>query len=794
LEQAEDRGAAALEGVRVVELGDSISAAFAGRWLAALGAEVILLEPPAGAAWRADPDRLPYLGAGKRSARVDLSRAQDRERVARLFDSARLLLDGSGPGLLAGIDLAPWAAPGRWPALASVSVTPFGDAGPFAQLPTAPLALQALSGMLWHVGEPGRAPLTQWGDQVEQLTGLHTLGAALAALQSGGAVHYDISVQACGASAVGHHTGRSSQMGVQTGRSGQRALWRTYRSADGWAMVCALQRNYARLSEAMGVPEITRASPFLDHDKRMAEEARLAELLAPWFRARTGESIRKLGLAERVPLCPVSSVADVSASEQLAQRGYFASVKQPDGRVVRMPRQLWLSPVHGWRSEPARPLDTDAALLNEAQAAPLRPTAARRVDPQAPLRGVRVLDLGQIWAGPYAATLLADQGADVIKVESPSAWDPNRCGAPPPPGREAQFWNSCAYFHEYSRNKRSLGLDLRTARGRELFGRLVARSDVVIENLRADVLDRLGVGYEWLRAQREDVILVSMAGFGKSGPESVLPGYGPMIESLSGIASLTGYADGQPRMASGYAYGDPVGAVAAACAALVALHVRARSGRGQHVDLAQRDVMAALIGEAFAMQSRGELPAQRGNERPGCAPHGVYPARGSDEWVAIAVLRDPQWEALRGVLGDPAWARAPELARAAGRWERRALLDERIGTWTRERGKHEIFRSCAAAGVPAGPVYKPLELIEDPQLAARGFYEPISHPAVGEWRIHGWDWRPRGAGAATRRPGPDFGGDNREVLRELGLDDAEIAALETEGVVAAQPLNLPSLG
>src|SRR5262249_17187121 len=164
-------------------------------------------------------------------------------------------------------------------------------------------------------------------------------------------------------------------------------------------------------------------------------------------------------------------------------------------------------------------------------------------------------------------------------------------------------------FHEYSRNKRSLGIDLRSARGREVFGRLVASADVVIENLRADVLDRLGVGYDWLRAQRADVILVSMAGFVKSGPESARPGYGPMIEAPAGIGSLTGYGDGQPRMASGYAYGDPVAAIAAACAALTALHVRARTGRGQHVDLAQRDVMAALIGEAFVMDSRGEPPA-----------------------------------------------------------------------------------------------------------------------------------------------------------------------------------------
>jgi crotonobetainyl-CoA:carnitine CoA-transferase CaiB-like acyl-CoA transferase len=793
-----ERAEPALAGVRVVEVGEGVPIAFAGRWLAALGAEVVKIEPPGGDPMRRALDgslasRFVYLGACKRSAVLDLHSAADRARLAALLESADLLLDGAGPGALARLGLAPWTGAARWPHLASVSVTPFGDDGPLAGAPSAPLALQALSGMLWHVGEAGRPPLNQWGDQVEQLAGLHAFAAALAALTAGAPVHYELSVQACGAAVVGHHTARSSQLGAYPGRTSPRSLWRVYRSADGWAIVCALQRNYARLAQAMGVPEIAKASPFLDYQERAAEEARLAARLEAWFGSRTSAAIHRLGLAESVPLCGIASIADVAASEQLALRGYFADVAQPGAGRVRMPRQLWSSDAHGWRAEPAPALDADAALLREAGPRRVRP-GARDVDPHAPLRGVRVLDLGQIWAGPYAAALLADQGADVIKVESPSAWDPNRCGAPPPPGRTESFWNTCAYFHEYSRNKRSLGLDLRTETGKELLARLVARSDVVIENLRADVLDRLGIGYTWLCKHRPDVILVSMAGFGKSGPESLLPGYGPMIESLSGIAHLTGYGDGQPRMASGYAYGDPVAAVAAAAAALAALYLRARTGRGQHVDLAQRDAMAALIGEAFVADSRGDPPQQLGNTRPGCAPHGVYPCAGEDEWVAIAVLRDEEWEALVRVLGEPEWARDPALAHGAGRFERRALLDEQLARWTRARGKHEVFELCLAAGVPAGPVYRSLEMFGDPQLRARGFYEPIAHPAVGEWRIHGWNWRPRGAGACVRRPAPDFGGDNREVLAELGLSAAEITALEAAGVIAIRPQNLPSLG
>jgi len=790
-----------LEGVRVIEIGESVSAAFAGRWLAALGAELIWIEPPGGAAWRRDArggpsSRLAYLGAGKRSAVADLADPEDRERVAKLLESAQLLLDGAGPGVLAGCGLAPWRDPARWPALASVSVTPYGDAGPLAHAPAASLALSAASGMAWFVGEPGQPPLAQWGDQPEHLTGLQAFGASLAALfaaaVAGGRTHYELSIQACAAAFVGHHTGRTSQMGFQPGRSALRSLWRAYPTRDGWATICALARNYPRLAEVTGLAEIAQATPFLDHQKRAAEEKRLREKISGWFAARSAEDVEKLGLAERVPLCRVASIPDVLESEQLHHRGFFASVEQPGIGRLRVPRQIWASAAHGWRSAPAPALDADQGVwLQRAESRAAR--SAPGFDPAAPLRGVRVLDLGQIWAGPYAATLLADQGADVIKVESPSAWDPNRCAAPPPAGREAQYWNTCSYFHEYSRNKRSLALDLRNPRGREILGKLVATADVVMENLRADVLDRLGIGYEFLRAHRPDVILVSMAAFGKSGPESVLPGYGPMIESLAGIASLTGYGDGTPRIASGYAYGDPIAASAGAAAALAALLVRARTGRGQHVDVAQRDAMAVLLGEAFVAASRGEPLAQHGNARAGCAPHGIYRCAGEDHWVAIAVQSDAQWQGLRRVLGDPGWARATELASAQGRVRRQRELDAQLEAWTAERDKLEVWRRCLEHGVPAGPVYKPLELIEDPQLRARDFYERIAHPAVGEWWIHGWSWPPRAAGPCMKRRAPDFGGENREILAELGFDDAEIDALLRDGVIAAVPQNLPSL-
>jgi crotonobetainyl-CoA:carnitine CoA-transferase CaiB-like acyl-CoA transferase len=523
------------------------------------------------------------------------------------------------------------------------------------------------------------------------------------------------------------------------------------------------------------------------------DEATLGPLLRAWFRARTCNEIEEIGRREGVPLSAVRSLPEVAASAQLGHREFFARVPGEGSRAALAPGRLWRSDAHTWLCAPAPAPGKDA----RREAAPRRPAApASRAPRGTLLDGVRVLDLGQVWAGPYAAMLLADQGADGIKLESPKRWDPNRCAIPPGPGREREWWNTCAYFQEYDRNKRSLGLDFAHPRGREVLAALVRRVDIVIENYRAGVLGRLGIGYDCLRAQREDVILVSMAAFGQTAPDRARPGYGPVMEQLSGLASLTGWGNGRPQLTTGYAYGDPVAAAAAAAAALAALLQRRRTGRGQHTDLAQFEVLVAMIGEAFVEWSRsGQAPQQQGNGRAGCAPHGAYPCAGNDEWVAIAVETDAEWRCLRRAMADPEWARETSLDTAEVRWLHRAELDQRLAAWTRLHAKGEIARRCLAEGVPAAPMNRTdHELLEDAQLRSRGFYERVAHPAGGEWTMHGWEWRPAGAGPCVRRLAPDFGADNTAILRELaGLSDRQIAALAAEGVIASTPIGVPAL-
>ncbi len=724
-----------LRGVRVVVLGGGAACAFASRWLAALGADLVRVEPDG-------PDPTAELAG------------------------ADVVLDGTA-----------LEAPETLGDRPVVRVTPFGVSGPYVGMPHTPLTLAALAGLLWQVGDADRPPLVQWGDQIEQLAGLHAFAGALAVLWArGGAL--EVAALEVGAALVGHHTSRYSQVPLDLPRQPARALWRLYPTADGWAGISCTPRDQPRVAEVMGLPEIAAAPRFMARDER--SEAILVPRLEAWFRAHTCADVEAIARAESVPLAAVRSVSEVAESPQLAHREFFA--RDPGGL---RPGLLWRSPEHDWVTAPA-----PEAIARATTAPAPRPRSGRPL-----LEGVRVLDLGQVWAGPYAAMLLADQGADVIKVESPSRWDPNRCVVQPGRGREREWWNTGAYFTEYNRNKRSLALEIAQPRGREVLAALVRRADVLIENYRAGVLDRLGIGYEWLRAQRDDVILVSMAAFGQTGPDCGRPGYGPVMEELSGLASLTGWGDGRPQLAIGYAYGDPVAATAAAAASLAALLHRRRTGRGQHVDLAQFDVLVAMIGEAFAAWSRtGREPEQQGNGRPGCAPHGVYPCAGTDEWVAIAVVTDAHWHGLRRAMGDPEWARDRELAAAGARVARAVLLDERVAAWTREQRKTAVFERCIAEGVPAAPVHRTdRELLENPQLRARGFYERVTHPAGGEWWMHGWEWRPVGAGPCVRAHAPDFGAHNEEVLREAGFSDAEIAALVADGVIGSVPIGVPEL-
>jgi crotonobetainyl-CoA:carnitine CoA-transferase CaiB-like acyl-CoA transferase len=400
-----------------------------------------------------------------------------------------------------------------------------------------------------------------------------------------------------------------------------------------------------------------------------------------------------------------------------------------------------------------------------------------------PLEGVRIADLTMMWAGPYATRVLAEMGAEVVKIEAPRAWDNVRTLIPvdsPEP------WNASWYFNDYNRDKKSLTLDLAQPRGRDLFLGLVARCDAVIENYRADVLEKLGLGWDALRRARPDVILVSMAGFGKSGADRDRVGFGPIVEQMGGLASLTGYGDDGVPYKTGISYGDPVAGVAAAGALVLALIERRRSGRGAWIDLAQRETLAQMLPEAFVAASlRAEAPVHRGNRHARWAPQGVYPCAGKEQWLALSVRSDAEWRALAELIGADGLAGLAEAERRA----RHDELDARIGGWTREQPADAAQQALQARRIPAARVLDTDAIHWDAQLAARGFWHFLPHPCTPPWPQPASAWRLVEASPRPRRHAPLFGEHNREILGGLlGVSDAELAELAAAGVIGDAPI------
>jgi crotonobetainyl-CoA:carnitine CoA-transferase CaiB-like acyl-CoA transferase len=376
--------------------------------------------------------------------------------------------------------------------------------------------------------------------------------------------------------------------------------------------------------------------------------------------------------------------------------------------------------------------------------------------------------------------LLADLGAEVIRIDSPAQRIAVEAAAQT--GTAARGGYGTA---KHNRNKLGLSINLNEERGKELVRRLVAKADVLVENFSSRVMPNFGLGYETLRRINPGLVMMVMPGFGSSGPYRDYSAYGPSIEPMIGLASLTGYPDGPPS-STGLAYPDCVAGVTGAAAIMVALAHQRATGQGQFIDLSQVESTVSLLGEYFlAYQASGVQPPRIGNRHPVWSPQGTYRCQGEDDWLSVSVQTDAQWRALRAVVGGEAMGGA-DLETVAGRRANADRIDAAIAAWAAGRDKFAAMATLQAAGVPAGAVLNAQELVEDPHLNARGFFvaaRTLEGPTMlmpgTPVRVHG---RTRDDWTAAPLPGEH----NRQVLRDLlGLADSEIDRLETDGVLGS---------
>jgi crotonobetainyl-CoA:carnitine CoA-transferase CaiB-like acyl-CoA transferase len=405
-----------------------------------------------------------------------------------------------------------------------------------------------------------------------------------------------------------------------------------------------------------------------------------------------------------------------------------------------------------------------------------QPTAAK------PLAGIRVADFTWVWAGPFCTLQLAHLGAEVIRIESASRTCVTRLLPPWPDGQPGV--NRSGYFNQYNQGKRSLALDLKDPQAMEVAYDLVRRSDIVVENFAANVFERMGLGYAVCRDLRRDVILISMSGYGASGPESEYVSYGPAQVPLSGLSSVTGYRGWRP-MHIGISYGDPTAGLQGAVAVLAALIHRRRTGEGQHIDLSQWESTMALLPEALLAQSMtGSAPERDGNHDTLWAPHAIYRCAGDDRWVSIAAADDDEWRRLAGLV-DPGLASDPRFATAALRKQHEDALDAAIGAWCGTRSPEDVRDTLQGAGVAAFPAMNARDLHDDPHLGSRRYFVELPHPEVGVRRHMGIPYKLHRTPLAVRRAAPCLGEDTDYVLREvLGYDEARIDTLRDTGALS----------
>jgi len=400
-----------------------------------------------------------------------------------------------------------------------------------------------------------------------------------------------------------------------------------------------------------------------------------------------------------------------------------------------------------------------------------------------PFKGLRVIDFTLVWAGPFATRILADFGAEVIKLESIQRPDRVRYMFPPK-GASERLYNRGGYFHEFNRNKYGLTLDLTRHEGKEVFKQLLKISDLFLANYPPRVLANLGLEYPVIKRVKPDIIMLAMPGYGMTGPYSNFPGYGSCFEAFSGLTSLRGIGSNQTTVLA-----DPAASLHAVFAVLAALKYRRQTGRGQFIDLSQTETTGCLMEEAFLEYTiNGHEPYPIGNRHRSIAPHGVYRCRGEDEWIAITVASDEQWRGFCSVLGNLPWISEEKFSTSLSRWKNQDELDKLIEQWTLEHDAYDVMHLLQSGGVAAGIAFNSKEILSNPHLQKRDYFWQVTTPGTGTYPFVGPVIKLSKISAKLRMPPPALGEHNEYVLGHLlGLSADEIADLEEKKIIGKEP-------
>ncbi|GIH73599.1 CoA transferase [Planobispora longispora] len=628
----------------------------------------------------------------------------------------------------------------------TVDISPYGRGGP--RRPWTDFTLQAESGSLRLRGLPDSYPLMAGGRPAEWVAGALAAGGALAAVLGGQSAHVDVALLDVHAYVTNLFVDAAAAL---RGDSREPAILRHRLSPsveptlDGWVgFNLASAQNLQDFMILIERPDLLADEELTTHYGRYRRAEEWNEIVQSWTRRHTTAHILEQAALLRIPCSPVHSATTVVNDPHMIERGFFREGR-PDVPFL----------IDGRRPRPGGP--------------PLRHRETKTG--QRPLSGLRVLDLGTWWAGSFAATLLGSLGADVLKVESTRRVDGARLLNGDP--RQELWWERGPFYLGANHNKKGITLDLTDPEGLSLLKRLIAESDVLLENFAPRVLDNLGLDWEGVHALNPALVMLRMPAFGLTGPLRERVGYAQTVEQYSGLCWTTGYPGGPPTNPSGPS--DPMGGANAVFALLAAL----RLGRGVLVE-------APLVEAAITMatgSAESSVEGRIGNRTPGIAPQGAYPCAGTESWVAISVMTDDQWASLRDLAKLPRWLTDSDLDRLAGREAQHDLMDRELAEWTAGQDAGELVAALRERDIPAAELADPRFIHE----SLTRLFEEVDHPVTGPIRLPVVPYRYSGIERWSYLPPPTLGQHNAEVL---DLTPDQVEALATRGVIGTRPAHL----
>ncbi|WP_428672451.1 CoA transferase [Reyranella sp.] len=758
-----------------------LAASLAGKIAADLGATVIKVEPPGGDPVRRAPPFLPqgesalfqFLNTSKRLLVLDLGDEAGRTVLGKLLDTADAVLFEE-PSSIAALARAGRATP--------IEIASFPLEMNAVSRPVSEFTLQALGGLLHMVGEPERKPLRLGGHQASYPAGLTAFTGLAAALAARDAGRRPPSVRVSLAEVLQWVNWKAASgaeaSGISPGREGKQSEFQILPCRDGHVAVVYTATQWAATRALIGDPRL-EAAKFNTRAGRRQHIAELYTIITPWFADKTRAEIQKTAQAKGVPFGPVFSPAELLDTEQYVARSFLADVEHPELGALRMPQLPVQWNGRSFAPKPALSLSSSSTLLppplaGEVSASyadggggrqgscvtpppsAITPTPPPRAGKERteegkakPLAGIRVLDFGLLTAGANTSAMLADLGADVIKIESGAYLDPFRVVGKPDDADN--WWNRSPQFRFTNRNKRGLALNLKAPEGQRVIRELAQHCDVVVENFRRGVLDRAGLGYKDLSAINPRLVFAAISSQGDTGPERMNVSFGSTLDATSGIASLTGYEDEEPRISGmDVNYPDQIVSLFATGIVVTAVMEARRTGKGCFLDFSQREVASFTIGEEIlaAAANPAHRPARRGNQEDGAAQQDAYRCRDS-RWIAVTL----------------------------------ATPDDELSAWCAATDSAEAVVRLLAKGIPAALCHDGLDLLRDKALAGVTLVRD-EHGGL----VKGLPYRLDGRGIEIERAAPELGQHTAEVLRALlGYNDAQLDALAAAGVTSTTP-------